>query len=177
MHNVEYKAELRAPGIARATCRAIGAARVAVLRQTDTYFRVPNGRLKRRECEGERTEWIFYERSNEAKPRLSSFTIYSEEHARTRFGTNPLPELVVVRKTRELHLLDNVRIHLDQVEGLGTFFELEAMVSPEFPVPRCHAAVDRIRATFAQVLGEPLSGSYADLMLVERDPADSRPGR
>jgi adenylate cyclase, class 2 len=174
MHNVEYKAELRDPAMARATCRAVGASFIAVLRQTDTYFRVPAGRLKRRECEGEPTEWIFYDRANEAKPRLSSFTIYSDAQARERFGVNPLPELVVVRKVRELHLLDNVRIHLDHVEHLGDFLELEAMVSPGFPVPRCHAAVDRLRATFGPLLGEPLSASYADLVLAEADAARPR---
>lgn len=174
MHNVEYKAELRDLEMARATCRAVGAAYITTLHQTDTYFRVPSGRLKRRECTGEPTEWIFYDRSDESRPRLSSFTIYSDAQARERFGVNPLPELVVVRKSRELYLIDNVRIHLDEVEGLGRFFELEALVSPGFPVPRCHAAVDRLRATFGPVLGEPLSVSYADLIEQEQDSAADR---
>ena len=174
MHNVEYKAELRDLEMARAACRAVGAAYIATLDQTDTYFRVPSGRLKRRECVGEPTEWIFYDRSDESRPRLSSFTIYSDSQARERFGVNPLPQLVQVRKVRELYLLDNVRIHLDEVDGLGRFFELEALVSPGFPVTRCHAAVDRLRATFGQVLGEALSVSYADLILLERESADQR---
>ena len=172
MHNVEYKSELRDIEMARATCRAVGATFIATLAQTDTYFRVPSGRLKRRECVGEPTEWIFYDRSDESRPRLSSFTIYSDAQARARFGVNPLPELVMVRKVRELYLIDNVRIHLDEVEGLGRFFELEALVSPGFPVPRCHAAVDHLRATFGPVLGEALSVSYADLLLLEHESAD-----
>lgn len=165
MHNVEYKAELRDPVMARAACQAIGAAFIITLRQVDTYFRVPSGRLKRRECEGEPTEWIFYDRRDEARPRLSCFTIYSEAMARERFGVAPLPELVVVRKTRDLYLHENVRIHLDEVEGLGRFLEFEALVSPGFPVARCHAAVDQLRATFGPALGEPLSCSYSDLLL------------
>lgn len=174
MHNVEFKSELRDIELARATCRATGAVFIATLRQTDTYFRVPSGRLKRRECSGEPTEWIFYDRTDESRPRLSSFTIYSDTQARERFGTNPLPELVVVKKTRELFLLDNVRIHLDEVHGLGRFFELEALVSPGFPVPRCHALVDQLRAEFGPVLGEPLSVSYADLLLQEQPSVDQR---
>ncbi|VAX40118.1 hypothetical protein MNBD_PLANCTO03-1518, partial [hydrothermal vent metagenome] len=52
MHNVEYKAELRDMAMAKATCRAVGASHIITLEQTDTYFRVPSGRLKRRECPG-----------------------------------------------------------------------------------------------------------------------------
>ncbi len=174
MHNVEYKAELRDMAMARAACQAVGASFIAVLRQTDTYFRVPSGRLKRRECPGEPTEWIFYDRRDEARPRLSCFTIYTDSQARERFGVSPLPELVVVRKRRELHLLENVRIHLDEVEGLGQFIEFEALVSPGFPVAKCHASVDRLRAAFGPALGEPLSVSYADLLIQERDGAAGR---
>lgn len=165
MHNVEYKAELRDLAMARAACHAVGATHIITLEQTDTYFRVPSGRLKRRECRGEPTEWIFYDRRDEARPRLSCFTIYSDAMARERFGVAPLPELVVVRKTRDLYLFENVRIHLDEVEGLGQFLEFEALVSPGFPVAKCHGVVDRLRATFGPALGEPLSCSYADLVL------------
>ncbi|MBK7406434.1 MAG: CYTH domain-containing protein [Phycisphaerales bacterium] len=169
MHNIEYKAELRDTSVARAACRAVGASHIITLNQTDTYFRVPSGRLKRRECDGEPTEWIFYDRKDESRPRLSCFTIYSDAQARERFGVAPLPELVVVRKKRDLYLLDNIRIHLDEVEGLGTFLEFEALVSPGFPVAKCHASVDRLRAAFGPALGEPLSASYSDLLLQERD--------
>ena len=169
MHNVEYKAELRDMAMAKATCRAVGASHIITLEQTDTYFRVPSGRLKRRECPGEPTEWIFYDRKDEARPRLSSFTIYADAQARARFGVAPLPELVVVRKTRDLYMLDNVRIHLDEVEELGQFLEFEALVSPGFPVARCHASLDRLRATFTPVLGEPISCSYADLLLAAHE--------
>ena len=169
MHNVEYKAELRDLAVARAACKAVGAAHIITLEQTDTYFRIPSGRLKRRECPGEPTEWIFYDRKDEARPRLSCFTIYSDSQARERFGVAPLPELVVVRKTRDLYLYENTRIHLDQVEGLGTFLEFEALVSPGFPVAKCHATVDQLRATFTPALGEPLSCSYADLLIAAQE--------
>jgi adenylate cyclase class IV len=169
MHNVEYKAELRDLAMARAACRALGAAHIITLEQVDTYFRVPSGRLKRRECVGEPTEWIFYDRKDQARPRLSCFSIYSESQARERFGVAPLPELVVVRKTRDLYLFENVRIHLDEVEGLGRFLEFEALVSPGFPVAKCHTMVEHLRATFGPALGEALSCSYADMILAAQE--------
>lgn len=175
MHNIEYKAELRDMALAKAACTAVGAKFIISLEQTDTYFRVPSGRLKRRVCEGEPTEWIFYDRANQSRPRLSTFTIYSNKEARTRFGSTPLSVQVVVKKKRELYMLDNVRIHLDTVESLGTFLEFEALVNPGYPVAACHATIDNLRDAFNIAMGEPISCSYADLVLQEQETATANP--
>ncbi len=99
------------PGI----LRELGATFIGVLRQTDTYYRTTSGRLKRRETEGEETEWILYERPDRLKARISNFTIYSQEQARERFGNLDMPVRSVVRKVRELWMIRNTRIHLDDV--------------------------------------------------------------
>jgi len=169
MRNVEYKAELRDPAAARATCRALGAAHLITLRQTDTYFRVPSGRLKRRETPGEPTEWIFYERPDRVDVTTSAFTIYTEAGARAQFGASDPPTRVVVRKRRELHMLDGVRIHLDEVESLGTFFELEALVTPRQDHPAARALIEMLVERFRSVLGEPIAVSYGDLLASEQD--------
>ena len=62
MQNVEYKAELRDIALARTIAAAIGAIKVDTLVQTDTYFRVPDAKLKRRETVGHTTECVFYNR-------------------------------------------------------------------------------------------------------------------
>lgn len=163
MQNLELKLECRDPGLARAICISYGATFIGTLDQTDTYYRLPQGRLKKRECPGEPTEFIFYDRADAARPRLSSFTIYSEAEARTRFGRHPLPVWVVVKKRRELFIVGNVRIHLDSVEGLGDFVEFEALVSGDHSAPKCHAAIAALRETLAPVLGEPISAGYSDM--------------
>ena len=165
MENVEYKAGLRDPDLARIVIRHHKAVHVADLEQVDTYFRVPDGRLKKRECEGEPTEWIMYHRSNAVTPRLSEFTIYGEEEALERFGQVPLPVLTVVKKRRSLWLYRNVRIHIDEVEGLGNFFELEAMVTPTIGRDACLEVVEFLRDTLQMALGEPISDSYSDMMV------------
>ena len=53
MQNVEYKCELRDPELVRGVCARTGATHVGTVRQLDTYFRIPDGRLKKRETEGE----------------------------------------------------------------------------------------------------------------------------
>lgn len=176
MHNVEFKAELRDLPLARSVCKALGATFILTLRQTDTYFRISAGRLKKRECKGEPTEYIFYDRENRARPKLSHFTIYSESQAVERFGATPLPIWVVVRKVRELYMLDSTRIHLDAVEGLGSFLEFESLVSPSNNVARCHATVSKLRASFGPALGEIIGCSYSDMIAREREP-ESEPRR
>lgn len=165
MHNVEFKAELRDLDLARAICRRLGATPIASFEQVDTYFSVPSGRLKRRETQGEPAEYIFYERANRTRPKLSHFSIYSEAQAAERFGTTPLPTLVVVRKFRELFMLGSTRIHLDQVDGLGTFLEFESLVSRENNLADAHATIGNLRQQFTTALGEAISVSYSDLLL------------
>jgi adenylate cyclase class IV len=169
MNNVELKAELRDLPIARATCKAIGASFILAFDQTDTYFRIPHGRLKKRETQDEPAEYIFYERPNRAGPKLSQFTIYTEEAALERFGREPLPVWVTVKKHRELWMRGNVRIHLDKVEGLGTFLEFEALVSRDHSIVQCQEAVADLRARFQPVLGELIDCGYSDLLASEQE--------
>lgn len=164
MQNVEYKCELRDLGLARGVCERMGATRVGTVRQRDVYFRVADGRLKRREVSGEPVEYIFYHRPNRLRPKLSHFTIYDHAGAVKRFGTRELPIWVTVDKEREIWLYKNVRIHLDEVAGLGRFLELEAMVGPSCHVGQCHLLVGAIRKRLGPALGEPISLSYSDMM-------------
>jgi adenylate cyclase class IV len=163
MQNVEFKAELRHAAAARRQCEQLGAKEIGTLRQTDTYYRLTDGRLKRREAPGEPVEWIFYHRPDAIDPALCRYTILSEEQASRRWGTHALKPWLTVVKTRELWLLDNVRIHLDEVDELGTFIEFEAMVSPKNDAVACERQVMKLREIFAPVLGEPISVGYCDL--------------
>lgn len=174
MQNVECKYELRDPALARSICRAIGARLVGTLRQTDTYFRVADGRLKRREVPGEPPEWIFYHRHNRLKPKLSHFTIYSEQEAKARYGERPMPVWLIVEKTRDVWMYDSARLHLDSVTGLGNFFEIEALVTPGKHVGRCHRLIAELLERFRPVLGEPIATSYSDMMALEQEGVEKK---
>ncbi len=164
MRNIEFKAELRDLDAARTQCKLIGADCVAVTRQVDTYFKLTDGRLKRREAEGEPVEWIYYHRADESRPKLSNYTILSDDQARLRWGTHSLREWLVVAKTREIWILENIRVHLDEVDDLGVFIEFEAIVSREHNVQECHELIADLRTRFGPVINEPISLSYSDLM-------------
>lgn len=164
MRNIEFKAELRDLEAARTQCRLVGAQLIGSMRQVDTYYKLTDGRLKRRETEGEPVEWIYYHRADESRPKLSNFTILSDEQARLRWGTRSLREWVTVSKTRELWMLDNIRIHLDAIDDLGQFIEFEAIVSRDHGVKQCHEQIALLRERFAPVISEPISQSYSDLI-------------
>lgn len=163
MQNIEFKAELRDRELAEALLLRTGAVRIASLEQTDTYYRVADGFLKRRESEDEPVEWIFYHRSAQTAPKVSKFTIYTEREARERFGTRPLPVWVIINKHRDMWIHGALRIHLDHVVGLGDFIEIEALVTPKRGEDECRKAVNAMRERMQLVMGEPIGCGYADL--------------
>ncbi|MCE7968734.1 MAG: CYTH domain-containing protein [Leptolyngbya sp. PLA3] len=168
MQNIEIKVELKDVELARLIVRRVGARRIGLLHQVDTYFNVPDCRLKKREAmmngHPEPVEVIRYERADRPAARASSFTIYNEQEAGYRFGTLGLPIRTIVEKTRELWMIDSLRIHLDDVRHLGRFLEIEALVTPRQNVARCHARIAHLRRHLEPALGEPIATSYCDLL-------------
>jgi adenylate cyclase, class 2 len=134
--NIEIK--LRCDDHAKVYRRAIdaGAADQGLLHQRDTYFRVPTGKLKLREIRtGDRIEsqLIAYVRPTGIEPRASDYLIASVADAdvtRHVLGRSIGIDIDVVKR-RHLLLWHNVRIHLDAVESLGSFVELESVMSEQ----------------------------------------------
>jgi predicted adenylyl cyclase CyaB len=95
--------------------------------QTDTYFKVANGRLKLREGNIE-NNLIFYNRSNLAGPKSSHFHLVKIEDAKGLKETleKSCGIKMIVKKRREIYFIDNVKFHIDEVPGLGSFIEIEA---------------------------------------------------
>jgi adenylate cyclase class IV len=152
---------------------ALGARFEGELDQLDTYFRVRHGRLKLREIShrtpGGRVsvsaELIRYERADESGPRVSSYE-RTEVSDVTQCRTQLEAEHGVrgyVRKRRELWTLDSTRIHLDRVETLGDFVELET-VSAGSPRPADRREHDRIASALGLDPSATVEGSYIDLL-------------
>lgn len=172
MKNIEYKAELRDPDLARAIAREIGASPIVKVQQTDTYYSVVCGRLKKREAVAldravatpEPVEYIVYDRADRVDLRPSDYSILTDPEMRLRYGQAPLPVWLTVSKIRELWMWRSVRIHLDKVDHLGWFFEIESLVREPADEQHARLLADQIRATFGPALGEPVAGSYSDLL-------------
>jgi predicted adenylyl cyclase CyaB len=127
--NLELKARCADLDATRRRAEAVATEWLGVDEQVDTYFRTPTGRLKLRESTRSGGQLIPYLRPDEKQARRSDYVVIPvPEPARTRaLLASLLGVHRVVRKRREIALHHNVRIHLDRVEGLGDFVELEAV--------------------------------------------------
>ena len=127
--NVEIKARCEDLAAARERAVRLATDYVGVDHQVDTYFVTRSGRLKLRESSLSGGQLVPYLRPDQTGPRRSDYRIVPVPDPA---GTKALLTQIlglhrVVDKQREIFLVDNVRIHLDRVEGLGTFLELEAV--------------------------------------------------
>jgi homotetrameric cytidine deaminase len=165
--NVEIKTRDADPGATLERALALGASDEGVLVQRDTYFGGARGRLKLREEEGPpaRAQLIAYARPDSDEQRTSNYRLadVSDPEALREALDAALGTRVVVDKRRRLLLYENVRIHLDEVAGLGSFVELEGVAEPDSDLTRERELVARLREELA--LGEPVPVSYSDLLL------------
>ncbi|MFQ5425514.1 MAG: class IV adenylate cyclase [Gaiellales bacterium] len=164
--NVELKARDLDPARSRAVCLQIDADDQGELWQRDTYFEVGRGRLKLREQEPGADQLVFYERADDAAERLSAYWLANVGDARAlrQLLGAAHGEVAVVEKRRRLFLWDCVRIHLDEVSGLGSFLELEAVARPTSDLTREQALVRSLRARLGITDEQLVPSSYADLV-------------
>ncbi|RFF31291.1 class IV adenylate cyclase [Wenzhouxiangella sediminis] len=158
--NIEIKARVADPEV-----MAERAARIAdegpwAIEQDDTFFACRDGRLKLRDFGNGSGELIFYRRPDQAGPGQSEYRITPTEDpdGLRAVLTDALGTTGRVRKRRILYLADRTRIHLDHVEGLGDFLELEVVLAD--------GESSRLGEADAQVLMERLHIADDDLVEV-----------
>ena len=167
--NVEIKAKCNAPSLIRDYLLTHDADFKGVDEQTDTYFNVYNGRLKLREGNIE-NNLIWYERTNQAGPKNSYFNLVKVEDAKglkeALAKANGIK--VIVRKRREIYYIKNVKFHIDEVPGLGSFIEIEAGniladLSQEKLNDQCNFYLNEFRIEEKDMIAL----SYSDMLLKE----------
>lgn len=177
MRNLELKARLSDLPAAAHTARALGAAFAGDLRQIDTYFVVPQGRLKLREIELAReagqpaqhtAELIFYRRPEDAPTRWSDY--YTAPVDAPTALRDVLGRAYGVRqqiiKTRRLYLYHGARIHLDQVAALGDFIEFEVPTTADLEAAR--AVMRELMTAFNLTDDDALRTSYGEMVSATR---------
>ena len=164
--NVELKATDPDPARSLAVCRELGAADEGTLVQRDTYFRVPEGRLKLREQSPGDAVLIQYFRADRPEARESRYRVVPVEEAEaTRHAlADALGTFAVVDKERRLFLWEGVRIHLDTVRGLGSFVELEGVAHEASDLSGEHDRVAQLSEALGIDASRILSDSYSDLI-------------
>jgi len=131
---VELKAKVGDLDVVRRKLTSLGAQSTGKFRQTDIYFDVPEERLKLRVVEGsDKAELIYYERENIAGPKKSNVFILRirEPEDFKNLLERLLKTSAIVEKVREIYQYQGTQIHLDKVEKLGNFVELERKTPDE----------------------------------------------
>lgn len=166
LSNIEIKTILVDRAAAEATAIRLSDSPPEIIHQEDFFFACNGARLKLRVFSADRGELIRYERSNVPEARRSEYSIAHTSDPKilldilsATFGLTG-----VVKKTRTLYLIGQTRVHLDQVEGLGDFMELEVVLRPEQSDEEGKTIADELLAEF-RIDGKHLIGeAYIDLL-------------
>lgn len=165
--NVEIKARCADHDAVRTLLDGMDSRLVGTDHQVDTYFRVPVGRLKLREGTIENS-LIHYLRPDQSGPKTSDVLLYrvAPDPALKAVLERALGVLVVVDKRREIQFVDNVKIHLDTVDGLGTFLEIEAIDADGTRTEaELLAQCQAFMAAFGVSDADLVERSYSDLLM------------
>ncbi len=170
--NVECKARDDDPAATARRCAELGAADQGVLHQRDTYFAGARGRLKLRDQGPDGSQLIAYRRADSAEDSESRYVLATttEPEAMVEALDAALGTTVAVVKRRRLFTYENVRIHLDEVEGLGSFIELEGVVAGDgSDLEATRGRVARLRAELGITDDALVAVGYSDLLLDSAD--------
>jgi len=164
--NIEIKARVDDFAALKARAESLSDRPVQVIPQEDTFFNTVKGRMKLRLLAPDQGYLIYYERPDQDGPKRSDYFLSKTEEPETLKNVLTLALGVrgVVRKTRHLYMVGQTRIHLDKVEGLGHFMELEVVMQ----VGQSEAEGQSIAEDLMRRLGiredALLDGAYMDLL-------------
>ncbi len=179
---VELKARVDSLEPFREKLESLKAERVGVFHQVDTYFEVPQGRLKIRETDGEDegAQLVYYERPDVEGIKQSR--VFVAELPKPQFTKKFLGAALrvkaVVDKQREIFRLEGTQVHLDTVRSLRTFVEFErpAQDTPEAALEARETLLKLMRTL--GIKPESLQkGSYSDLLAEQAKRKKPKTGR
>lgn len=168
--NIEIKARIDDIEALEAKAAALADRGPIEIAQNDTFFVCPNGRLKLRVLTPTEGQLIFYQRADQAGPKESFYVLCptaSPDSLREALAL-AYGEAGRVRKRRTLYIIGRTRVHLDRVEGLGEFLELEVVLSEGEPreagVEEARRLMDSLGVSSAQLIED----AYVDLFARQR---------
>jgi predicted adenylyl cyclase CyaB len=164
--NVEIKARIASREEIAAKVALMANGPVVELFQDDTFFTCDSGRLKLRRFSDNEGELIFYQRSDQKGPKTS---FYLRSQTTDPKGLHDVlvrayGETARVRKSRLFYLIGRTRVHLDRVEVLGDFLELEVVLEENEPPQNGVIEAHRLMENLGIEPSQLLEGAYADLL-------------
>lgn len=164
--NVEIKARVGDPEQLHSRALQLADTQPEIIRQRDTFFEVPEGRLKLRDFRNGRGELIWYRRPDAAGPKVSDYAISRTDDPAglASLLAAALPVIGVVTKTRTLLLAGRTRIHIDEVQQLGWFMELEVVLSEGEDTAAGQEEALRLMKALGIADQDLVEGAYLDLL-------------
>jgi len=165
-HNVEIKARARDFARQRLRAEALTSASAEHLVQKDTFFDVPAGRLKLRELGDGSAELIQYDRDDWFGPKESRYAVFRTTDPRglKEVLAKALGIRAVVQKRRTVYFFGTTRIHLDEVEGLGSFIEIEVVLGPGQDTQDGSVIAEDLMLKLEIDKDDLVAGAYVDLL-------------
>lgn len=176
--NVEIKAWCHNPEKAERLLLSAQPEFIGTDHQIDTYFFVPEGRLKLREGNIENA-LIFYHRQNQAAAKTSDVILYQAggDPALKQILSAALGIQVIVDKHRKIYFVENVKFHFDTVEQLGSFVEIEAIDREgNISVEKLHEQCAHFTSLLDIRPEDLIASSYSDMLLAKKYSATAPPG-
>jgi predicted adenylyl cyclase CyaB len=164
--NIEIKARVRSFDRIKAHAEKLSDTPVQVISQEDTFFNTPQGRLKLRAFSVEKGQLIYYTRPDQEGPKRSDYHITTTSDPENLKHVLALAYGIrgVVKKTRYLYLVGQTRVHLDDVEGLGQFMELEVVMRDGQSDAEGQKIAEDLMASLGVERSDLLEGAYIDLL-------------
>lgn len=164
--NIEIKARVRDIERVAEIAARLSDSPEEVLQQEDIFFNVPQGRLKLRIFSGGAGQLIFYERDDLPQPKASSYFLskVDDPYSLLEVLSRALGVRGIVKKIRRLYLVDHTRVHLDEVEGLGNFLELEVVLRENQSEEDGRKIAQDLMQQLEIDESDLLSGAYVDMM-------------
>lgn len=172
--NIEIKAILRDRATAETTAAGLSGRGPEILHQVDVFFHSADARLKLRMLGPDRGELIRYERANRAEVRPSRYAIARTEDPEILLHilTKVLGQAGTVKKMRQVYLVGQTRVHIDAVEELGDFLELEVVLRPAQSEAEGRRIALDLLARFNIATGDLLADAYVDILDARRKSSD-----
>jgi predicted adenylyl cyclase CyaB len=169
--NVEIKARIRSLDEMHQRLSILSDRPAQLIIQEDKFFQVERGSLKLRKFNESHAQLIYYQRDNALGPKLSNYQIADSDSPADLESV--LSQALVVRgtvkKKRWLFKVGSTRIHLDEVESLGAFIEIEVVLNDDTDFLDGQALAAQLMETLEIEEIDLIKDAYIDLLEVNHE--------
>ncbi|XP_050359770.1 uncharacterized protein LOC126779658 [Nymphalis io] len=171
MRNVEIKAKVNDFDKICKIAEELSGAPPTIIHQNDTFYKVNTGRLKLRVYADESATLVRYDRDDEQGPKLSNYDLLGfslNESSKIKTLDDIMKKCLGIRgkvvKERRLYMVDQTRIHIDKVDNLGNFMELEVVLRPEQTLEDGQAIAKDLQSKLCVKDEDLIDCAYVDLL-------------